>query len=478
MAGGRAAPEGVPGVEVPDPELVEQAKRRSFTAEYKARILAEADACTRPGEVGELLRREGLYTSHLTYWRKQRKDGALKELGKPRGRKPADKRDARIAALTRRAERAEAELQKARRVIEIQGKRLSAAGRDARIGQRGEEHRAMIAATVEELTPIIGTRPACRAVGASVATIYRRRRPPEPRTPKPRPTPARALTDPERQHVLDVLHCERFVDVSPEETWATLLDEGTYLCSARTMYRILAAHHGGVRERRNQLTHPPYAKPELLAERPNELWSWDISKLKGPAKWTWFYLYVILDVFSRYIVGWAVQYRETAQLAKALIEQAAEQQQITPKVLTLHADRGGPMRAKPVAFLLADLGVTKTHSRPYTSSDNPYSESNFKTLKYRPEFPDRFDSIEQAREHCRAFVHWCNHQHRHSGIGLMTPAAVHYGHAEQLHTARAHVLDAAYARNPERFVRKPPAPPELPTAAWINKPADTKEIAH
>ncbi len=336
----------------------------------------------------------------------------------------------------------------------------------------------MIAATVEELTPIIGTRPACRALGASVATMYRRRRPPEPRTPKLRPTPARALTAPERQQVLDVLHSERFVDVSPEETYATLLDEGTYLCSTRTMYRVLAGHHGGVRERRAQLTHPPYAKPELLATRPNELWSWDVSKLKGPAKWTWFYLYVILDVFSRYIVGWTVQYRENAQLAMALIEQATEQQQITPKILTLHADRGAPQRAKPVAFLLADLGITKTHSRPYTSSDNPYSESNFKTLKYRPEFPARFDDIDCARGHCRVFVDWYNHVHRHSGIGLMTPAAVHYGHAKQLHADRAVVLDAAYQQHPERFVRKLPVPPELPTAAWINKPADTKEVAH
>ena len=239
----------------------------------------------------------------------------------------------------------------------------------------------MIAATVEELTPLIGTRPACRALGASPATIYRRRRPLAPRTPKPRPTPEWALTTPERERVLEVLHSERFVDVAPEETYATLLDEGTYLCSTRTMYRILAAHHGGVRERRAQLTHPPYAKPELLATRPNELWSWDVSKLKGPAKWTYYYLYVILDVFSRYIVGWTVQYRENAQLAMALIEQAAEQQQITPKILTLHADRGAPQRAKPVAFLLADLGITKTHSRPYTSSDNPYSEAHFKTLK-------------------------------------------------------------------------------------------------
>jgi putative transposase len=330
----------------------------------------------------------------------------------------------------------------------------------------------MIAATVEELTPLIGTRPACRALGASVATVYRRRRPPQPRTPKSRPTPARALSAPERQRVLDVLHSERFVDISPEETYATLLDEGTYLCSPRTMYRILAARHGGVRERRAQLTHPPYAKPELLAERPNELWSWDVSKLKGPAKWTYFYLYVILDVFSRYVVGWTVQHRENAQLAKALIEQASEQQQIAPKALTLHADRGAPQRAKPVAFLLADLGITKTHSRPYTSSDNPYSEAHFKTLKYRPEFPARFETIEQAREHCRAFFAWYNQEHRHSGIGLMTPAAVHHGQAQELHTARASVLEAAFTRNPERFVRKPPAPPELPTTAWINKPKE------
>jgi putative transposase len=335
----------------------------------------------------------------------------------------------------------------------------------------------MIAATVEELTPLIGTRPACQALGASPATIYRRRRPPQPRTPKPRPTPARALTEPERDAVLEVLHCERFVDTSPEETYATLLDEGTYLCSTRTMYRILKDRHGGVRERRDQLTHPAYAKPELLAERPNELWSWDVSKLKGPAKWTWFYLYVILDVFSRYAVGWTVQYRENGQLATTLIEQATEQQQITPKILTLHADRGAPMRSKPVAFLLADLGVTKTHSRPYTSRDNPYSESNFKTLKYRPEFPARFDDIEHARAHCRRFFDWYNHAHRHSGIGLMTPAAFHHGQAPTLHAGRARVLKAAYERNPERFVRKPPVPPDLPTAAWINKP-DTKEVAH
>ena len=336
----------------------------------------------------------------------------------------------------------------------------------------------MICETVEELAPVIGTRPACRALGASVATVYRHRRPPQPRPSRPRLTPARALSEPERERVLEVLHSERFVDVSPEETYATLLDEGTYLCSTRTMYRLLEATHGGVREHRDQLTHPAYKKPELLAEQPNELWSWDISKLKGPAKWTWFYLYVILDVFSRYVVGWTVQYRETAQVAKALIEQATEQQRIGRDVLTVHADRGGPMRAKPVAFLLADLGVTKTHSRPYTSTDNPYSEAGFKTLKYRPEFPERFDDIDHARAHCRTFFDWYNHHHRHSGIGLMAPAAVHHGHAKQLHTGRARVLDSAYAQHPERFVRKRPVPPALPTAAWMNKPAHTKRDAH
>ena len=335
----------------------------------------------------------------------------------------------------------------------------------------------MICETVEELTPIIGTRPACRALGASPATIYRRRRPPQPRPSRPRRAPPRALSEQEREAVLEVLHSERFVDCAPEQVYATLLDEGRYLASVRTMYRLLAAKHGGVRERRDQLTHPAYCKPELLAERPNELWSWDVSKLKGPAKWTYFYLYVILDVFSRYVVGWTVQHRENGQLAKALIEQAAEQQQITPALLTLHADRGAPQRAKPVAFLLADLGITKTHSRPYTSSDNPYSEAHFKTLKYRPEFPERFDNIEHARGHCRVFFDWYNHQHRHSGIGLMTPAAVHFGQAPELHTARARVLDAAYERLPERFVRKPPVPPALPTAAWINKPK-TEEVAH
>lgn len=334
----------------------------------------------------------------------------------------------------------------------------------------------MIRQAVEELSPVIGTRLACRALGAAPASIYRRRRPPEPRPRQMRLPPARALSSVERETVLGVLHCERFVDRSPAQVWATLLDEGRYLCSERTMYRLLA-ERGEVRERRDQLAHPAYSKPELLATQPNELWSWDITKLLGPAKWTYYYLYVILDVFSRYVVGWTVQHRESAAVAEQLIAQAALQQQIRPGQLTLHADRGSSMTSKPVAFLLADLGVTKTHSRPYTSSDNPYSEAQFKTLKYRPGFPGRFDTIEQARRFCRPFFDWYNQEHRHSGIGLMPPEAVHYGRAETLHSERARVLAAAHAATPERFVRGVPRPPELPSAAWINGPA-TAESAH
>lgn len=242
------------------------------------------------------------------------------------------------------------------------------------------------------------------------------------------------------------------------------------------MYRVLAAQ-GEVRERRDQLTHPAYAKPELLAQRPNEVWSWDITKLLGPQKWTYYYLYVILDVFSRYVVGWTVQYRESASVAEQLIAQALTQQAISRGQLTIHADRGSAMRSKPVAFLLADLGVTKTHSRPYTSTDNPYSEAHFKTLKYRPGFPDRFLSIEHARAFARQFFEWYNLEHRHSGIALMTPTTVHHGRADVIHANRARVLTAAHATHPERFIRGVPRPPALPTATWINKPS-MPEAAH
>jgi putative transposase len=335
----------------------------------------------------------------------------------------------------------------------------------------------MIETAVAELAPIVGTRPACRALGAAPATIYRRRRPPRPTAAtQPRRAPVRALSATERELVLAELHSARFVDSSPAAVWATLLDEGRYLCSLRTMYRLLGGE-GELRERRDQLTHPAYARPELLATRPNEVWSWDISKLKGPATWTYYYLYVVLDLYSRYVVAWTLQLRESGEIAKELIAQAVAQQQVEAGTLTVHADRGSSMTSKPLAFLLADLGVAKTHNRPYTSSDNPYSEAHFKTLKYRPAFPARFASIEEGRAFCREFFTWYNNEHRHSGIGLMAPAVVHYGRAEQLHAERARVLDLAYALTPERFVLRPPRPPELPKAAWINKPA-TEEAAH
>jgi putative transposase len=241
------------------------------------------------------------------------------------------------------------------------------------------------------------------------------------------------------------------------------------------MYRLLAQTHGSVRERRNQRTHPAYARPELLATAPNELYSWDITKLLGPAKWTYYYLYVILDVFSRYTVGWTVAHRESQQIAHDLIAQSCDQQHIQTGQLTIHADRGSSMTSKTVALLLADLGVTKTHSRPHTSNDNPFSESQFKTLKYRPWFPARFQSILEARDFCSGFFDWYNHQHRHSGIGLMTPASVHYGHAQTIYEHRARVLQAAHHAHPERFVNKPPTPPAIPTAVYINKPLDTNK---
>jgi len=279
----------------------------------------------------------------------------------------------------------------------------------------------------------------------------------------------RALSEDEERQVLALLHGERFMDRSPGQVYATLLDEGQYLCSERTMYRILEKH-GEIKERRNQRKHPNYKKPELLATAPNQVWSWDITKLKGPVKWTYSYLYVILDIFSRYAVGWMVATKETAALAKQLIEETYLKQGVNPGELTIHADRGSPMKAKSTALLMADLGVTKSHSRPYVSDDNPFSESQFKTLKYRPEFPDRFGSVMDARAFCIPFFNWYNTEHRHSGIGMMTPEMVHYGLAEQVRTERQRILDAAYAAHPERFVRGGPVPPALPHEVWINPP--------
>jgi transposase InsO family protein len=272
-----------------------------------------------------------------------------------------------------------------------------------------------------------------------------------------------------RQTVLDLLRSPRFADLAPAEIYATLLDEGIYHCSISTMYRILA-ENSEVCERRRQLRHPAYTKPELLAVAPNQVWSWDITKLKGPAKWTYFYLYVILDIFSRRVVGWCIADAENAALFKALFEDTMLKHDVPPGQLILHADRGAPMKAKATAFLLADLGVTKSHSRPHVSNDNPFSESHFKTLKYQPTFPKLFGCIEDAKAFCRAFFAWYNQAHHHVGLGLMTPDQVHYGQAETIYAARQSTLNAAFAAYPERFVKMPPTPPQMPTAVWINPP--------
>jgi putative transposase len=329
-------------------------------------------------------------------------------------------------------------------------------------------------ATISTVAPELGAGQACRALGLSRATWYRHRRPSVPTARRPRPRGPRALPDAERQQIRDVLCSPRFVDVAPAEIVATLLDEGIYLASERTMYRLLA-EHGQTGERRNQLVHPRNQRPELLATRPRQLWSWDITRLLGPATWTYYYLYVVMDVFSRYVVGWMVAHAEQAVLAERLLAETTAKELIKPGQLTVHADRGSSMSSKPVAFLLADLGVTKTHSRPHVSNDNPYSESQFKTLKYRPGFPDRFGSLQDARSFCQQFFIWYNRQHRHAGIAMMTPEAVHHGRAAQLHQARAQVLAAAYAAHPERFVHRPPAPKPLPTAVWINPPNSTQQ---
>lgn len=324
----------------------------------------------------------------------------------------------------------------------------------------------------------IGKSPACESFQIPRSSFYRYIE----RLNRPmgscssRPTPPLALRSEEKADVLSILYSERFQDKAPHQVYAALLDEGTYYCSARTMYRLLADDVGDVKERRRQVKRPHYNKPELLATKPNEVWSWDITKLKGPAKWTYFYLYVILDIFSRYVVGWMIAHREQDALAKTLIEKTCLKQSIKPGSLTLHADRGSSMKSKVVAHLLADLGVTKTHSRPSVSNDNPYSEAQFKTLKYCPQFPDRFGCIQDARSFCQEFFAYYNKEHRHSGIALMTPEQVHYGMSDLIIENRSNVLQEAFVKNPERFKGKMPTPQALPAAAWINKPKESPPI--
>ena len=329
---------------------------------------------------------------------------------------------------------------------------------------------------VHELTPVLGVSAACRALGlwrgAPARSQAKQQRatlvgPPAPRSARPRPP--LALQPHEREALLGVLYSDRFTDTAPAAVHATLLEEGRYLGSVRTMYRLLDAE-GASRERRNQLVHAAYTRPELLATAPNQVWSWDITKLKGPVRWTCFHLYVILDIFSRYVVGWLIAPRESAPLAEQLIAETVARHAIEPGTLTLHADRGASMRSKPVAALLVDLDVAKSHSRPHVSDDNPYSEAQFKTLKYRPDFPARFGSLEDARAHSQAFFAWYNTAHRHSGIAYLTPESVHYGRTEAIQHTRQAALDAAFLAHPERFKGQRPQPPELPTAVWINPP--------
>jgi putative transposase len=323
---------------------------------------------------------------------------------------------------------------------------------------------------LDDLATSVGVEAACRALAVAPASYYRWRQP-AATLPAARPRPPLALTATEEQAVLDVLHGERFADVAPAEIYATLLEEQIYLCSTRTMYRLLD-RHGEVRERRNQLRHPATAKPELLATGPNQVWSWDITKLLGPAKWTYFYLYVILDIFSRYVVGWMLAHRESAELAKRLIRETLAQEGIEPgDELTLHSDRGPSMTSKTLGQLLADLAITRSLSRPYTSNDNPFSEAQFRTVKYRPEFPDRFGSYEHGLSFLRSFFPWYNEEHRHSGIGFFTPAQVHRGEVALVTAQRELALEAAFRAHPERFKNRPPQPPAPPRAVWINPPA-------
>lgn len=319
------------------------------------------------------------------------------------------------------------------------------------------------------LSKRIGKRKACAMLGIPRSRLYRTENPRSAARTSPR-----ALSQPEREAVREELNSERFQDCAPREVYATLLDEGRYLCSWRSMYRILDEHQE-VRERRNQLRHPSYSKPELLATAPNQLWSWDITKLLGPTKWTYYYLYVILDVYSRYVVGWMIAERESAALAEELIAQTCARQGIQRGQLTIHADRGSAMTSKPVALLLADLGVTKTHSRPHISNDNPYSEAQFKTLKYRPDYPSRFGCQPDARAWAKTFFDWYNHDHHHTGLGLLTPADVHFHRALAVLQKRQAVLQDAYAKTPERFVKGAPVPMQVPQAVWINPPQPARD---
>ena len=330
----------------------------------------------------------------------------------------------------------------------------------------------MITQSIDELKDEVGAKAACEYLGFPRASYYQNTHNYERKRnlslPKVQP---RALSERERGAIIEVCDSERFCDLPPAEIYATLLDEGTYLGSISTIYRVLHSENQ-VKERRNQASHPSRKRPELMATKPNSAWSWDITKVHGPKKWAYFYLYVLLDIYSRYVVGWTLADRECSEIAQELITNAILKEEIDPTSLTLHADNGASMASKGVALLLADLGVTKSHSRPHVPNDNPYSEAQFKTLKYRPGFPANFSDLTEARSYFSDLFSWYNHEHRHSAIALMAPADVHYGYSEEIIQRRKMVLDLAYLSHPERFVNKAPTPPVLPEVVWINQPAE------
>ncbi len=317
------------------------------------------------------------------------------------------------------------------------------------------------------LVQLVGIVAACAALGINRATFYRARRPVQPA--KSRPRPARSLPDEERSNILLELNSVRFADKAPAQIYATLLDENKFLCSIRTMYRILAAA-GQTQERRNQRRHPAHTKPQLVARAPNQVWVWDITKVPGAERGVYYCLYVVLDIFSRAVVGWTIASTESADLWRDVVEDACKRHGIEPGQLTIHADRGSPMTAKSTALLYADLGITASHSRPRVSNDNAFAETAFKTLKYRPEVPERFGSLEDARVFFAKLLTWYNEHHFHSGIALLTPADVHAGTASQIVAARQRVLDAAHQAHPERFPNGAPTHPEVPAEVWINQP--------
>jgi len=434
--------------------------------DYKQRILAEADLCDSPGQVGELLRREGLYSSHLSNWRRKRRKGTL--ASEQRGPKPNPNKeeDQELAKLKRDNARLTERLRQAELIIDVQKKNITDDGNPASRKRRLE--------AAQTLGRQIRVSKACDTLNVSRATLYRQN---QPKTVSARRNPPpRVLSAVECDNVRQELYRERFVDHSRYQVYAALLDQGKYLCSVRTMYRLLAQHKATT-PRRNQLTRPHYRKPELLATAPNQVWSWDITKLKGPEKWTYYYLYVILDIFSRFTVGWMLAHREQATLGKKLIEESIKKQNVARDQLTIHSDRGSAMTSHSVANLLGSLGVTKSLSRPYVSNDNPFSESQFKTMKYQGDFPDRFGSYQDAQSHCRQFFGWYNHEHYHIGIGLLTPWSLHHGQAPQIIAARTNTLSQAYADYPTRFVHGVPRPAGLPTAVWINPPLKPTQAA-